>query len=120
MSCLRFPLYTRFVASSAATKNEWKVKWRARNLAYAKNLIRLQNVKTRILKKGEVVYQDGDQGTSMYRVFDDDGGELKVYHKGVKVHSYFAGESFGESSSLFGRKRSSTVTCVSETCRLFL
>jgi CRP-like cAMP-binding protein len=54
----------------------------------------------------------------MYRVFDDDGGELEVSHNGVKVHSYFAGESFGESSLLFGRKRSSTVTCISDTCRL--
>jgi CRP-like cAMP-binding protein len=109
----------RYIASSKTAKNDLKVKWRARNLAYAKNLIRLQtNVKTRVLKKGEVVYHEGEQGTSMYRVFDDDGGELEVAHKGVKVHSYFAGESFGESSLLFGRKRSSTVTCVSDTCRL--
>jgi CRP-like cAMP-binding protein len=62
------------------------------------------NVKTRVLKKGEVVYQEGDNGTSMYRVFDDDGGELEVSHKGVKVHSYFAGESFDELFLLFGRK----------------
>jgi serine/threonine protein kinase len=111
--------FERYVASSATAKNDLKVKWRARNLAYAKNLIRLQtNVKTRVLKKGEVVYREGDQGTSMYRVFDDDGGELEVSHNGVKVHSYFAGESFGESSLLFGRKRSSTVTCISDTCRL--
>ena len=111
--------FNRYIASSETTRNDLKVKWRARNLAYAKNLIRLQtNVKTRILKKGEVVYKEGDDGTSMYRVFDDDGGELEVKHNGVKVHSYFGGESFGESSVLFGRKRSSTVTCVSDTCRL--
>ncbi len=65
----------RYVASSQSAKHDLKVKWRARSLSYAKNLIRLQtNVKTRVLKKGEVVYREGDLGTSMYRVFDDDGG----------------------------------------------
>lgn len=82
-------------------------------------MIRLQtNVKTRVFKKGEVVYKEGDDGQSMYRVFDENGGILSVTHNGVKVHEYMEGESFGESSLLFGRKRSSTVTCVSDTCRL--
>lgn len=82
-------------------------------------MIRLQtNVKTRVFKKGEVVYKEGDDGQSMYRVYDENGGILSVTHNGVKVHEYMEGESFGESSLLFGRKRSSTVTCVSDTCRL--
>lgn len=54
----------------------------------------------------------------MYRVFDENGGQLEVTHNGVKVHDYYEGESFGESSLLFGRKRSSTVTCVTDSCRL--
>ena len=44
----------------------------------AKNLIRLQqNVILRELKKGEVVYHEGDIGTSMFRVVDDDGGTYR-------------------------------------------
>ena len=61
--------------SSAETKNELKRKWRARNLVYAKNLLRLQrNLKVRNLKKGDVVYREGDVGSSMFRVDDNGGG----------------------------------------------
>lgn len=111
--------FDRYVASSKDAKRDLRVKWRARQLAYAKNLIRLQtNVKTRVLKKGDVVYREGDRGESMFRVFDVDGGTLEVTHGGATVHSYSEGESFGESSLLFDKVRSSTVTCVSEKCQL--
>jgi len=111
--------FDRYVASSEKAKTELRLKWRARNLAYAKNLIRLQtNVKTLTLGKGDVVYNEGEPGTSMYRVVDDDGGELEVSHGGRAVHRYTEGDSFGESSLLMARPRSSTVTCVSDTCKL--
>jgi CRP-like cAMP-binding protein len=68
--------FDRYVRSSADTKNVLKRKWRARNLVYAKNLLRLQtNVKTRTLKKGEIIYKEGEVGTSMFRVDDNDGGK---------------------------------------------
>jgi CRP-like cAMP-binding protein len=105
---------------SQKAKQELKLKWRARSLAYAKNLLRLQeNVKARDYVKGDIVYKEGDLGTSMFRVDDDDGGELEVSHGGNVVHRYTAGDSFGESSLLFQRPRSSTVTCASEKCRLY-
>lgn len=111
--------FDRYMGASEKAKQDLRVKWRARSLAYAKNLLRLQeNVKVRNLKKGEVVYKEGDLGTSMYRVDDNDGGELEVAHGDNVVHRYFAGDSFGESSLLFKRPRSSTVTCVSDSCRL--
>jgi len=54
-----------------------KIKWKARSLKYAKNLIRLQtNVKTREFKKGEMVYQEGDEGKSMFLVDEAEGGRL--------------------------------------------
>ena len=72
--------FDRYIRSSSETRNELKRKWRARNLLYAKNLIRLQtNVKTRELKKGEVVYKEGEVGTSMFRVDDVDGGKSNLF-----------------------------------------
>eukprot|EP00540_Astrosyne_radiata_P009950 CAMPEP_0116868594 /NCGR_PEP_ID=MMETSP0418-20121206/27283_1 /TAXON_ID=1158023 /ORGANISM="Astrosyne radiata, Strain 13vi08-1A" /LENGTH=694 /DNA_ID=CAMNT_0004504581 /DNA_START=140 /DNA_END=2224 /DNA_ORIENTATION=- len=111
--------FERYVANSESTKNELRLKWRARSLAYAKNLIRLQKtVKTRVLKKGDVVYKEGEKGNAMFRVFDEGGGELEVSHGGRPVHKYVGGDSFGESSLLFERPRSSTVTCASNVCKL--
>ena len=99
--------FDRYVGASASTKQELARKWRARSLTYAKNLLRLQeNVKERTFKKGDVIYKEGDIGTSMYRVNDTDGGRLEVSHNGRVVHEYVEGDSFGESSLLFQRPRS--------------
>jgi serine/threonine protein kinase len=69
--------FDRYTRTSSGTRNELKRKWRARSLVYAKNLLRLQRqVKTRTLKKGEVVYREGDVGTSMFRVEDSGEGKL--------------------------------------------
>jgi CRP-like cAMP-binding protein len=70
--------FDRYTRTSSESRNELKRKWRARNLVYAKNLLRLErNVKTRSLKKGEVIYKEGDVGTSMFRVDDDSGCEFE-------------------------------------------
>jgi serine/threonine protein kinase len=99
--------FDRYMGASATAKNELRLKWRARSLAYAKNLLRLQkNVKVRTYKKGDVVYREGDPGKSMFRVDDDEGGELVVSHGDNVVHKYVSGDSFGESSLLFQRPRS--------------
>jgi len=99
--------FDRYLGASAATKKELRVKWRARSLTYAKNLLRLQeNLKVREFKQGDIVYKEGETGTSMYRVDDDDGGLLEVSHGDKVVHKYVAGDSFGESSLLFQRPRS--------------
>lgn len=100
--------FERYVNASTKTKTDLRVKWRARSLQYAKNLLRLQeNVKTKTLQKGDVVYREGDSGTSMYQVDDEEGGVLEVSHgKNAAVHKYVAGDTFGESSLLFKRPRS--------------
>jgi serine/threonine protein kinase len=124
--------FDRYTRSSSQTRNELKRKWRARNLVYAKNLLRLQkNVKVRTLKKGDVIYKEGDVGSAMFRVDDNEGGEfpsywssqellflltsscspvspgeLEVLHGDTSVHKYVAGDSFGESSLLFEKPRS--------------
>mmetsp|Transcript_29188 Transcript_29188/g.61062 ORF Transcript_29188/g.61062 Transcript_29188/m.61062 type:complete len:656 (-) Transcript_29188:173-2140(-) len=111
--------FERYIGHSMEARRDVGVKWRARSLQYAKNLLRLQkNVSVKNYKNGEVVYREGDTGHSMYRVDDDDGGQLEVSHKGVVVHKYTSGDSFGESSLLFDRPRSSTVTCAAKNCRL--
>jgi CRP-like cAMP-binding protein len=112
--------FDRYMGVSQKTRQELRLKWRARSLGYAKNLLRLQeNVKARDFKKGDIVYKEGDLSASMYRVDDENGGELEVSHGSNVVHRYGAGDSFGESSLLFKRPRSSTVTCASDTCRLY-
>ena len=112
--------FDRYVGASTQAKTDIQAKWRARSLAYAKNLLRLQKtVKVRTFQKGQVVYREGDIGTSMYRVVDATGGTLHVSHGQNVVHRYTAGDSFGESSLLFKRPRSSTVTCASDECQLY-
>jgi len=67
-------------------KYDLKVKWKARSLLYAKNLIRLQtNVKTRIFKKGEFVYKEGDEGQSMFLVDEVEDGCHRLLELGVVV-----------------------------------
>lgn len=68
--------FDRYTKTSAETRNDLRRKWRARTLSYAKNLLRIQrNVKIRTLKKGDVVYKEGEKGTSMFRVDDAQGGK---------------------------------------------
>ena len=56
----------------------------ARSLNYAKKLMRLQaNAKVRELKKGDIVYEEGDNGKSIYLVNEQDGGILDVAHDGM-------------------------------------
>jgi CRP-like cAMP-binding protein len=47
-------------------------------------------------------------------------GKLEVRHGGneMAIHEYVRGDSFGESSLIFERPRSSTVICASDTCTL--
>lgn len=113
--------FDRYTKISSETRNELKRKWRARHLVYAKNLIRLErNVKTRVLKKGDTIYREGETGTSMFQVDDSGDGnyELEVLHGNIPVHKYHSGDSFGESSLLFDKPRSSTVRCISSECRV--
>mmetsp|Transcript_25416 Transcript_25416/g.60072 ORF Transcript_25416/g.60072 Transcript_25416/m.60072 type:complete len:967 (-) Transcript_25416:28-2928(-) len=111
--------FDRYTKSSKDTRDELKRKWRARSLEYAKNLLRLErNLKIKDLSNGDVVYKEGDKGTSMFRVDDQKGGELEVLHGDTVVHKYVNGDSFGESSLLFNKPRSSTVRCASESCRV--
>lgn len=107
--------FSRYLASSS-TKRSLKLKHKARTLKQAKQLIRLQtNLSKRDLHSGEVVYKEGDVGKSMFLV---DKGTLEVKHGDKTMYKLSAGDSFGESSLLFLRPRSSTVVCASDDCTL--
>lgn len=107
--------FNKYLASNSI-KRSLKLRWKARTLAQAKNLIRLQtNVTKRTLRGGDVVYNEGDIGNSMFLVED---GTLDVRHGGKRLHGLSPGDSFGESSLLFRRPRSSTVVCDSADCSL--
>jgi len=68
--------FDRYTKTSEATRNDLRRKWRARNLWYAKNLLRIQRtVNVRTLNKNDVVYTEGERGTSMFRVDDTHGGK---------------------------------------------
>ena len=101
---------------STSIRHTLKRKWKDRTLTQAKNLIRLQTNLTKTqLHCGDVVYHEGDIGNSMFLVED---GTFDVKHDGRTMHSLSTGDSFGESSLLFRRPRSSTVSCSSEACTL--
>lgn len=107
--------FTRYLLSSSI-KQSLKLKFKARTLAQAKQLIRLQtNLTQRQLHRGDVVYHEGDIGKSMFLV---DDGSLEVKHGEKILHLLSSGDSFGESSLLFQRPRSSTVVCASADCSL--
>lgn len=65
--------------------------------------------------KGDFIYREGEVGKSMYQVIS---GGLEVLHEKDKIHEYVDGDSFGESSLLFERPRSSTVRCTSDECKV--
>lgn len=111
----------RHMDSSERSQNDSNVIWRPRNVAYIKSWNRIEaNKKTIIFQMGEVVYREGDDGLSwVYSVADEDGGMLSASRDGIKLFDYEEGEYVGECSLLFGSKRSSTVTCATETCRLY-
>ncbi len=68
--------HRRYIGNSKVAKNTLKFRWRARTLADAKAMIRLQaNVKTRIFHKGDVVYKEGGIGNSMFFVDEEHGGK---------------------------------------------
>lgn len=111
--------FKTYIENSPTARDTLRFKWRARSMGDAKAMIRLQaNVGSRVLNKGDVVYKEGDMGQSMYFVDEDTGGKFEVKHGDVTVHHYGKGESFGESSLLLERPRSSTVICSSDTCIL--
>lgn len=111
--------FEKYTHSSKSARDTLMWRWRSRALADAKALIRLQtNLKPKTFAKGDVVYKEGDVGGGMYFVDEDRGGILDVKHGDVTVHQIRPGESFGESSLLFGKPRSSTVICASDKCYL--
>ena len=57
-------------------------------------------------------------GESMYVIDEGVGGTLEVRHGDKILHHLKEGDSFGESSLLFQRPRSSTVVCASADCYL--
>lgn len=85
----------------------------------AKQLIRLQTTLTKkTFRSGDIIYQEGALGDSMFLVDDYNGGSLKVERGGKKVHILRQGDTFGESSLLFQHPRKSTVICTSDKCNL--
>ena len=68
--------FFRYMENSKSARETIKFRWKARSLADAKAMIRLQtNVKLNVLNKGDVVYKEGDMGQSMYFVDEERGGE---------------------------------------------
>eukprot|EP00578_Thalassiosira_sp_NH16_P028087 CAMPEP_0181090006 /NCGR_PEP_ID=MMETSP1071-20121207/7604_1 /TAXON_ID=35127 /ORGANISM="Thalassiosira sp., Strain NH16" /LENGTH=618 /DNA_ID=CAMNT_0023171989 /DNA_START=431 /DNA_END=2287 /DNA_ORIENTATION=+ len=109
--------FTRYISSSSI-KQSLRLKFKARTLAQAKQLIRLQTNLTEIqLSRGDIVYHEGDSAfeSSMFLV---DEGSFEVKHGEKILHKLTPGDSFGESSLILQRPRSSTVLCASAVCRL--
>jgi len=111
--------FKRYIATSPSAMENLKLVDANRKLNRAKRLLRLQTgLKTHILKQGDVIYNQGDTGNSMFIVDDKEGGELHVVVDGHTCMSLTAGEVFGEAALLFKRPRKSTVRCSSASCKV--
>jgi CRP-like cAMP-binding protein len=64
---------------------------------------------------GDVIMQQGDEGTEMYYV---QRGELDVFVNKQKVHTLREGDFFGEFALLYGGKRRSATILATSYCRL--
>lgn len=72
-----FQQQKRYIDNSKSARDSLKFRWKARTLADAKSMIRLQtNVRSIVLQKGDIVYREGDMGKSMYFVDETNGGKL--------------------------------------------
>jgi len=111
--------FDKYMNISSTAKVSLKFASQERKLQEAKNIIRFnQNLKLNVFQKGDIVYKEGDRGDSMYFIDEVNGGVFDVYHHDKIVHSYRSGNSFGESSIVYNRPRSSTVMCASDTCKV--
>ena len=111
--------FNKYVSSSLKIKQSLKSKYKARTLLQAKQLIRLQTSLTKQnIRMGDIVYQEGDIGNSMFLVDEDNGGKFEVRRRGKTAHILWPGDTFGESSLLFRSPRKSTVICATEVCNL--
>lgn len=76
----------------------------------AKVVLRLQpNLQEMRLKEGDVIFQHGDDGDSLFIV--DEGSVDVVSPNDKKIFSVYSGNVFGENSLLTGRKRNSVAYC---------
>ena len=72
--------FQRYIRDSKSARDNLKFRWKARLVADAKSMIRLQNdLRERLFKEGDVVYKEGELGTSMYFVDEKNGGKSNVF-----------------------------------------
>ncbi len=75
-----FSLFVLRYTSAKGIKIPLKMKFKAKQLESAKNLIRLQSsVNARWFKKGDIVYHEGEIGDSIFFVDDNIGGEHLIF-----------------------------------------
>jgi CRP-like cAMP-binding protein len=69
--------FQRYIRESKSARDNLKFRWKARLVADAKSMIRLQNdLRERLFRKGDLVYREGDMGESMYFVDEKNGGKF--------------------------------------------
>jgi len=79
--------FQRYMRDSKSARDNLKFRWKARLVADAKSMIRLQNdLRERVFKRGDVIYNEGEMGTSMYFVDEKNGGELIYEISLVRVY----------------------------------
>jgi len=82
----------------------------------AKMMLRLQqNMKEKVLSRGEALYNKDEEGKELYVVED---GEVKLFLEGNEVSSVSPGELTGEHSLLYAKPRNIDAVCVSDECKL--
>jgi serine/threonine protein kinase len=90
-----------------------KEKDRIRRRNRAKMILTLQNNPIQTFKKGDVLYNQGMSGDTLFIV---DSGDVKVTVQGEHVFTASKGNICGEQSVITGLKRNCTARCESDSC----
>ena len=69
------------------------------------------------MKKGDIVFREGDDANEMYIVED---GIIDNFHVGNVVATSKPGEMFGVGSLVTRRNRNSSAVCASDKCRIHM
>ena len=106
--------FEKYIASEEGAKLNLREKDKSRKRQRAKTILRLQqNMKEKVVYKGEYLFQTGQEGKEMYILED---GKVDILVKHHRVLSLKLGEMCGEHSVIFDRPRNTTAQCVSDQC----
>jgi serine/threonine protein kinase len=106
--------FEKYLASEEGMKVHLREKDRSRKRQRAKTLLRLQqNMRERNLRKGDFLFQRGEEGNEMYIIEE---GQAELLVGAHRLETLNPGDLTGEHSLIFGRPRNVSARCMSDKC----